>query len=344
MAPRKPPSGGLTVAVTGPTGEIGQAVVAALQRSREVQRVLGMARKPFDPAEHGWKKVFYTRGDVLDRDAVQALVAGADVVVHLAFIIMGGPEESRAVNLQGSRNVFEAAVDAGVKRLVYASSVAAYGYHADNPQPLTEDVPARGTDSHYYSAQKAEVEALLAETLAGSSTEAYVFRPCIVAGAGAQMLIDNLPYTQISERLPGPVARLLDGVPILRPVLPDPGVPFQLVHHDDVAAAMRAAVLGRGSPGVYNLAGPGQLTVKQLAQELGWYSIAVPELAVDVVAETIGRLGFLPAQAQWISAFREPVIMDTAKARRELRWRPAHDAPETLRETIAAARMEPLIR
>jgi UDP-glucose 4-epimerase len=344
MAPRTPPKRGLTVAVTGPTGEIGQAVVAALARSREVQRVLGMARKPFDPAEHGWKKVFYTRGDVLDREAVDALVGGADVVVHLAFVIMGGPQESRAVNLQGSRNVFEASVAAGAKRLVYASSVAAYGYHADNPQPLTEDVPARGTDSHYYSAQKAEVESVLSDTLAGSSTEAYVFRPCIVAGAGAPMLIDNLPYTQISERLPGPVARLLDGVPILRPVLPDPGVPFQLVHRDDVAAAMRAAVLGRGSPGVYNLAGPGQLTVRQLAQELGWYSIPVPELAVDAVAETIRRLGFLPAQAQWISAFREPVIMDTAKARRELRWRPEHDALATLRETIAAARLERLIR
>jgi UDP-glucose 4-epimerase len=344
MAPRTPPSRGLTVAVTGPTGEIGQAVVAALQRSREVQRVLGMARKPFDPAEHDWKKVFYTRGDVLDRDAVEALVSGADVVVHLAFIIMGGPEESRAVNLQGSRNVFEAAVAAGAKRLVYASSVAAYGYHADNPQPLTEDVPARGTDSHYYSAQKAEVEALLAETLARSKTDAYVFRPCIVAGAGAPMLIDSLPYTQISERLPGPVSRLLDGVPILRPVLPDPGVPFQLVHRDDVAAAMRAAVLGRGTPGVYNLAGPGELSVKQLAQELGWYSIPVPELAVDAVAEAIGRLGFLPAQAQWISAFREPVIMDTAKARRELRWRPEHDALTTLRETIAASRLDRLIR
>jgi UDP-glucose 4-epimerase len=344
MAPRKSPSGGLTVAVTGPTGEIGQAVVAALERSRDVRRVLGMARKPFDPSEHGWKKVFYRRGDVLDREAVDALVSGADVVVHLAFIIMGSPQESRAVNLQGSRNVFEASVAAGSKRLVYASSVAAYGYHSDNPQPLTEDVPARGTDSHYYSAQKAEVESLLNETLAGGSTDAYVFRPCIVAGRGAPMLIDNLPYTQISDRLPGAVSRLLDGVPILRPVLPDPGVPFQLVHRDDVAAAMRAAVLGRGSPGVYNLAGPGQLSVKQLAQELGWYSIPVPELAVDVVAETIGRLGFLPAQAQWISAFREPVIMDTAKARRELRWRPEHDALQTLRETIAAARSERLIR
>jgi UDP-glucose 4-epimerase len=341
--PRKRPAG-LTVAVTGPTGEIGRAVVGALERSREVARVLGMARRAFDPAERGWKKFYYRRGDVLDRDHVDALVDGADVVIHLAFIIMGRPEQSRAVNLDGSRNVFEAAGSSRAKRLIYTSSVAAYGFHRDNPQPLTEDVPARGTDSHPYSAQKAEVEELLANTLAGSATAAYVFRPCIVAGRDAPLLIDSLPYTQISERLPRPVLNLLDGVPILKPVLPDPGVPFQLVHHDDVASAVRAATLGRGEPGIYNLAGPGRLTVAQLADELGWYSIPVPELAVDAVAEMIGRLSFLPAQAQWVSAFREPVIMDTSKARRELRWRPAHDALSTLRETITQARLDRLIR
>jgi UDP-glucose 4-epimerase len=344
MAPRPVPSAGLTVAVTGPTGEIGQAVVAALERSREVGRVLGMARRPFDPSARGWKKVSYRRGDVLHRGAVAELVRDADVVVHLAFIIMGGARESWTVNLAGSRNVFEAAVAAGVQRVVYASSVAAYGFHRDNPQPLTEEVPARGSAGHHYSLQKAKVERLLRNTLDDSATAAYVFRPCIVGGRDAPLLIDSLPYSQISERLPAAVLRLLDGVPILKPVLPDPGVPFQLVHHDDVASAMRAAVLGRGTPGVYNLAGPGQLTVAELAQELGWYSIPVPELAVDAVAEMVGRLGFLPAQAQWVAAFREPMIMDAAKARRELRWRPKHDALQTLRETITAARMGRFVR
>jgi UDP-glucose 4-epimerase len=344
MARAAVPKRGLRVAVTGPTGEIGQAVVGALERSRDVREVLGMARRPFDPAARGWKKVTYGQGDVLDRDAVDRLVKRADVVVHLAFMIMGSAEESRRVNLDGSRNVFEATVASGARRLVYASSVAAYGFHAENPQPLSEDVPARGSPEHYYSAQKAEVEALLRATLAGSATAAYVFRPCIVAGPNAPLLLDSLPYTQISERLPAPVLRLLDGVPILRPVLPDPGVPFQLVHHDDVASAMRAAVLGRGESGAYNLAGPGEMSVRLLAEELGWYSIPLPELAVDAVAELVGRLGFLPAQAQWISAFREPVIMDTRKARRELGWRPRHDALHTLRETIAAARLDPLIR
>jgi nucleoside-diphosphate-sugar epimerase len=334
----------LTVAITGPTGEIGTSVVAALERAPEVGRILGMARRPFDPRERGWKKVVYRRGDVLDRRKVARLVEGADVVVHLAFMIMGNARASRRVNLDGSRHVFEATAAAGAKRLIYASSVAAYGFHADSPQPLTEDVPARGTRGHYYSAQKAEVEELLADSLHESETDAYIFRPCIVAGPDAPLLIDSLPYTQISERLPGPVLSLLDGVPILRPVLPDPGVPFQLVHHDDVASAIRAGVLGRGRPGIYNLAGAGQLTVAELARELGWYSIPVPELALGAAAEVVARLGFLPSQAQWIAAFREPVIMSTAKARKELRWRPRHDAITTLRETILAGRMDSIIR
>jgi UDP-glucose 4-epimerase len=329
---------GLTVAVTGPTGEIGGAVIAALERSREIARVRGMARRPFDPATQGWKKTEYRRGDVLDRNAVAEFVEGADVVVHLAFIIMGGAEESRKVNVEGSRNVFKATVAAGAKRLVYTSSVAAYGFHGENPRPLTEEVPARGSAEHYYSANKAEVEALLAETLHGGKTEAYVLRPCIVAGPNAGLLIDSLPYTQIASRLPPTVRRLLDGMPVVKPVLPDPGVEFQLVHHDDVASAVRAAVLGRGTPGAYNLAGPGLLTVTELAKELGWYAVPVPSPAVDAVAELIARLGFLPAQAQWVNAFREPVVMSAAKARRELGWRPKHGAVETLRETVAAKR------
>src|SRR5512134_3560063 len=94
--------GDLTVAVTGPTGDIGRSVIRALERSPEVGRVLGMARRPFDPAAHGWRRTEYRRGDVLDPGSVEGLVAGADVVVHLAFIIFGRLEETREVNLRGS--------------------------------------------------------------------------------------------------------------------------------------------------------------------------------------------------------------------------------------------------
>ena len=337
----KPPQK-LTVAITGPTGDVGRSLLHALERNREVGRVVAMARRPFDPAAEGLKKTEYRQGDVLDRSALDRLMTDADVVVHLAFLILGNLEETERVNLEGSRNVFEAA--AGAKRLVYTSSVAAYGFYPDNPELLTEDVEPRGTDRHYYSAQKAELEGVLAEVLGGTETQTYVFRPCIVAGGDAQLLLQNIPYIQLSERMPAAVLHALELLPVLKPVLPDPGVRFQLVHHDDVASALRAAIVGRGTPGVYNLAGPGTLTMSDVADALGWYSVPLPELALGATAAVVARLPFLPAEAQWIESFRSPVLMDTAKARRELRWRPQHDARATLQEMVDASRSERLIR
>jgi nucleoside-diphosphate-sugar epimerase len=333
---------GLTVALTGPTGDIGRSAVRALERADEVERIVGMARRPFDPAEHRWERAEYRRGDVLDRASVDGLVEGVDVVVHLAFIIFGGREETRRINLEGSRNVFEAAAAAGAKRLVYTSSVAAYGFEADRPQPLTEEVEAAGSDDFYYSAQKAELERLLGSVLEGSATDAFVFRPCIVAGRDAPAVLEQI-FGGVMERL-GPLRGVLGGsVPVVRPVLPSPELPFQLVHHDDVASAIRAAVLGRGSPGVYNLAAEDALVPADIARELGWYSVPVPGLAVDAAAGVLSRLPLMPARAAWLNAFREPVLMDCAKAQRELGWEARHGGRETLRETVEAGRASGLL-
>ena len=136
---------GLTVAVTGPTGDIGRAFLRDLDKSPEVDRIVGMARRPFNPGEFGLEKTEYRQGDILDKDSLGDLVDGADVLVHLAFMILGGREETHRINLEGTRNVFEAATSADLKRFVYTSSVAAYGFHGDNPQPLTEEVAPKGT-------------------------------------------------------------------------------------------------------------------------------------------------------------------------------------------------------
>jgi UDP-glucose 4-epimerase len=329
----------LTVAITGPTGDIGRALVRALERSPSIGEIRGMARRPIDPG-YGFRKLEYRRGDVLNRDDVERFVEGADVVVHLAFIIVGSHDETRTINLEGSRNVFEAAIASGAERLVYASSVAAYGFYPDNPQPLTEDVPPRGTDSFYYSSQKAELERLLAEFTRGVDIETYIFRPCIVAGPDALLMIDNIPYVRISGSLPSAARRLFDTVPLLKPVLPDPGVTYQLVHHDDVATAIRAAIQGKGEAGIYNLAGTGELTLSDLASEMGYYTIPVPERAMDATAEIASRLPFMPPEADWLQAFRVPAVMDTTKARRQLGWKPKHTGRDALREMVAAARAE----
>ena len=319
----------LTVAVTGPTGDIGRSYLRALDAHKDVGRVLGMARRPFDPASLGLKKTEYRQGDILDRAALDELFAEADVVVHLAFIIVGSPEETRSVNLEGSRNVFAAAAAAErCHRLVYTSSVAAYGFHADNPTPLTEDIPPRGSDEHYYSAQKAELEGALAEALEGTDVEAYVFRPCIVAGEDAMFML---------EMIPG----LLRKLPLV--VLPDPGVPFQLVHTEDVARALVAGTVGRGEPGVYNLAGDGEVTPRDFARALGWQSLPVPGVATRIAAGVVSRMPLLPPEAYWINAFRTSVVMDTERAKRSLRWRPRHDSRAVLMQTVRSAREQGLV-
>ncbi|MEX2195390.1 MAG: NAD-dependent epimerase/dehydratase family protein [Thermoleophilaceae bacterium] len=332
---------GLTVAVTGPTGDLGVAVVSALERSRRVKRIVGMARSPFDPASEGWRKTEYRQGDVQDRASVRGAVKGADAVVHLAFAILTAGDSTRAINVDGSRIVFEEAAKSGAERICYASSVAAYGFHDDNPDWLDEDIPARGSPEHAYSAQKAEVEEVLAKVLERRrKTAAWVFRPPVIAGPRAQTLVDEIPYVRLSERMPDAVVRLLSGMPALRPVLPDPGIRFQLVHEDDVAQAFLAGVLGRGEPGPYNVTAKDTLTVSDLADALGWYSIPVPELAVDLGAEVLARVPAVPDAVSWIQAVRKPVLMRTDRARKLLRWKPQYSSRRTLKALAAAHRAD----
>lgn len=325
---------GVTVAVTGPTGEIGISAVTALEREPAVDAIIGMARRPFDPSSRGWLKTTYQQGDILDREAVDALVAQADVVVHLAFIIMGSRDESARVNLQGTRNVFEATVAAErPRRLVYTSSVAAYGYHSDNPVPLTEDVAPRGSAEHYYSEQKAACESLLADITKDASLEVFVLRPCIVAGPKATALADAMPWNQ----LPGPVRAVVKAVPVLKPVVPDPGYPLQLVHHDDVATAIALAATAPAPPGVYNIAGEGVVTVADVARALGGRPVRVPAVAATAASAAISRVPRVPSMLEWLHTARTSMVMDTTKAKTQLGWRPLHSSAETLEALASGA-------
>lgn len=325
---------GVTVAVTGPTGEIGVSAVTALEREPAVDAIIGMARRPFDPSSRGWLKTSYQQGDILDRAAVDALVAQADVVIHLAFIIMGSRDESARVNLEGTRNVFEATVAADrPRRLVYTSSVAAYGYHSDNPVPLTEDVAARGSAEHYYSEQKAACEALLADITKDSPLEVYVLRPCVVAGPNATALADAMPWNQ----LPGPVRAVVKAVPVLKPVVPDPGYPLQLVHHDDVATAIALAATAPAPQGVYNIAGDGVVTVADVARALGGRPVRVPAVAATAASAAISRVPRVPSMLEWLHTARTSMVMDTTKAKTQLGWRPLHSSAETLEALAAGA-------
>ncbi len=323
---------GLTVAVTGVSGTLGLGLMPLLEADDRVAHVTGVARRPFDPAAHGWAKTKYRRGDVRDAAMLREAFRHADVVVHLAFQVTGAASDEtiKSVNIDGTLNAFDAAAAAGARRFVYASSVAAYGFHRDNPIGMTEDWPTRPAARLFYAQEKAELERLLrARAQEPGGPALYLLRPPIVLG----------PHTVGAKSLPGGPLAALARVPVrwagrVRFPVPVSELPVQVVHEADVGQALLRCVVAAGPPGAYNVAADGIVTVGTVARELGMLSFPVPARLTQIAARALAALPFLPPLAQWVETASHPAIMDTTKAKAELGWVPEFTALETLRETL----------
>ena len=278
-------------------------------------------------SDAGWGKTEYRQGDILDRDAVDALVADADVVVHLAFVIMGSRAESARVNLAGTRNVFEATVAADrPRRLVYTSSVAAYGYHSDNPVPITEDVAPRGSPEHYYSEQKAACEAALAEITSGrrwrssscgrasSRDRGACARRCHALEPPSRSGTQRVTRRSRSSSRRSPIRALRCN---LSTTMTSP--PRSLL-----ATTTSARPVPTTSPATECCRCPMSVAA------FGARPVPVPRLAMSAASEVVARLPFVPSALEWLHAGRTSVVMDTNKAKSQLGWTPKYTAAETL--------------
>ena len=327
----------LNVAVTGPTGTFGFGLIPLLQAEPRVGHVVGIARRPFDPAAQGWTKLEYRRGDVRDQETLREAFAGADVVVHLAFMLVGNaaPQTIREINIGGTLNAYRAAREVGAQRFVYPSSVAAYGFHRDNPVGMREDWPVRPADRLFYAREKAELEQMLLSEAEGNAKPAlYLLRPPIVLGPHA---------VGAKDLVPGPLARagrgMLGALKRLPVPVPAPDVPVQFIHEDDVGQALFKCVLGEGPAGAYNIAGDGVLSGTDVIRELGLAPVPIPGHLLHSAARaaaSLPRPPFLPPSVEWIEAVSHPAIMDTSKARQELGWQPKYSALEALRATLGS--------
>ena len=328
---------GLTVAVTGPTGTFGFGLMPLLQADRKITKIVGIARRPFDPEAQGWSKMEYRQGDVRDPAALEEAFRDADAVVHLAFMITGTASRDtiKAINVEGTLNTFRAAAAAGAKRFVYASSVAAYGFHRDNPVGMTEEWPVRPAARLFYAQEKAEIEQLLwAEAAEQPEIELYLLRPPIVLG----------PHTVGAKQLlPGPLAAVGKGVGTVLTRLPVPipalvpQLQMQFIHEADVGQAFQLCLHGAGPAGAYNITGDGVLSGPEIARELGLAPLPVPGGVVQRAARVVSRVptpSFVPPATEWVEAISHPAIMDASKAKRELGWKPRYTSLQALRDTL----------
>ena len=244
------------------------------------------------------------------------------MLVHLAFIILGGREETRAVNLTGSRNVF-AARRAHVRRLVYTSSVAAYGFHADNPQPLTEDVQPRGSEALLLLGPEGRARAGARRGdrrrgRRGLRAAPVHRRRAGRAAAAAPAAAAAAARAARCRCCPTPASRSSSSTTTTSRRRSSPP---------------RSAT---GRPAPTTSPATGTITLGDLARALGWLSVPVPRAARRRRGAR-RRLPLVPSIAQWINAGRVPVVMDTpARAARPRAGSRATARARRLRELVAA--------
>jgi UDP-glucose 4-epimerase len=286
--------------VTGASGLVGRQVLRRLAAEPgDLETLVALdLREP--PAAERLAGVTYREGDIRDRGLAALLREHAvDAVVHLAAIVTPGRRSSReqeyAVDVLGTRNVVEACLAAGVRQLVYASSGAVYGYHADNPRPLREGDPLRGNPEFAYADHKRQVEEELA-ALRRTHPELrqLVFRPGTILGPGVASPISRLFESRVVVGVRGA------------------DVPFVLVEDADVAAAIVKG-LREGREGVYNLCGDGALPLRAIARRMGGLYLPLPAPVLAGVLRALQALGLSARGPEQVDFLRyRPVLANDA--------------------------------
>ena len=286
-------SSGLTVAVTGAAGYLATRTIENLVQDERIDRILAFDLKI--PKSTG-PKVIADAVDVRD-PALESRLKGADILIHLAFVMdpIRDEQQMRDVNVNGSQNVFRAAGRAGVKRVIYTSSAVAYGAHADNDLPLTEESPLRANLDFSYAAHKLEVEYVIREMAEEFPDLKFtIFRPAIVFGPNA----DNA-WTHLLE------------LPFI-PTVSGHEPPMQFVHEDDVQRALVFAVFN-DIEGAYNLTSKGWMENSEIFVHADRRRLPLPEPFAFEIAEKLWSAGLAEAPGGMLHYVMHPWVMSGEK-------------------------------
>lgn len=320
---------GIKVVVTGATGNIGTSVVRALAADDGVASIHGLARR-----QASWRadKFELAAVDVSQDDLVPHL-RDADVLIHLAWMFQPThrPQVTWHNNVLGSIRVFEAAVEARVPNLVYASSIGAYSPGPDSGDAVDENWPTHGWPRAAYPMEKAYLERYLDHFEDTYPTMRVVrLRP----GFSFKRASASQQRRLFAGRLvPGQLA-----TPALIPMLPFPsGLRLQAVHSDDVAQAYRLAATG-SVRGAFNVAAEPAVESAELAGLLRARPATVPAGPVRVALSAAWHLRAVPASPGLFDTVLRLPLMDCGRARTELGWTPEHSGLDALAEFLEGLR------
>jgi UDP-glucose 4-epimerase len=320
---------GMRIAVTGATGNVGTSVLRELAADDRVSDILGIARR-----RPRWElpKVRWMAADITKVDLAPAL-DGADVVIHLAWLIQPSRDESvtRATNVEGSARVFDAAARAGAGAVVYASSVGAY---AEGPKDrrVDESWPTTGIPTSFYSRHKAAVERIL-DSFEAAHPEVRVVR------LRPGLIFKREAASEIRRLFAGPFLPSLLVRRELIPIVPAlDRLRFQAVHSYDVGEAYRLAAMNEDAQGPYNVAAEPVLDPPVLSRLLGARPVRIPRAVLRTLADISWRAHLQPTEPGWFDMALGVPIMDTTRVRSELGWTPKRTAGEALLELLDGIR------
>ncbi len=318
----------MRVVVTGASGNVGTSVLQALAGTPEVQEIVGVARRR---PQATFARTSFVQADIV-ADELVPLLRGADAVIHLAWLIQPGRDESvtHAVNVRGSERVFRATVEAGVPALLYASSVGAYS-EGPKDRYVDESWPTYGTPSSFYARHKAAAERQL-DRLEREQPQLRVvrMRPGLIFKREAATEIRRL---FLGPLLPGSLVRSQ-----LVPLIPDlPRLRFQAVHSLDVGEAFRLATVS-DARGPFNLAAEPAIGVRELAEVFHARPIKMPASPVRALAAATYAMRLQPTEPGWLDMALAVPLMDCTRARTELGWKPRHTAIQALQELLGGLR------
>lgn len=298
-----------SVVITGAGGYIGRQVVRALARDRRSVKTIVAADVRTPVQEDKLPGVEYITADIRTSQFSDVLKKySADVLVHLAAVVTPGRKSDRefeySVDVLGTKNVLAGCLEAGVSRLIYASSGAAYGYHADNPDWLDEGDQLRGNVEFAYSDHKRQVEEMLAKwRQEHPELEQLLFRPGTILGSTTS--------NQITALFEKPYVLGLRGA----------STPFVFIWDEDVVSAILKGIHEGGS-GIYNMAGDGALTLREIAAMMGKPYIPVPVWLITAALWVLKRLRLTQYGPEQVNFLRYRPVLSNRRLKEEFGYTP----------------------